>query len=594
MYAVGKGETAAIMPLFSVTLDGNAIRLRAVFPEGVTGGRLHLPWYPLYDRYTADEETHFIDYYRDGIEGACNPYFQKRVSSPVTFTDSLSRQASLRISVTGGSLTLVSRTLPDMAYALYLSSDAQADGNVLDVCIEVLPPRATVSGGFYYPCGTDADVRISENGTERTETLSVPTERGIHTRKDSHNSWFSYCAIPDSGKMLSLAADAVRQTLWKTGNLEGVPPQAFDPVLLEPQTREKMCYCSHGMRAISCLCAQAIRAEDVRYAETALHAFRQVAKMSARLEDGALFTPLLMDDNGDTGPFKNSCRPGDTGILIRGLIHTALAFRRFGREKDALECIRLARDYALCLAHMQCGDGSFYERYRYPECTPASTDIFKGTVNNWCLQLWYLLPLLKSAGEDAVYEKVRRMIIRFIDSQLDREPSILEMPGGGEDAADFGDAQNTAATLFGIRYLMTGDAEWKDYMEQALRKSWLLSCMWADMPQYFCIHGNSDLGNYYDYPCGLFSAGGMHDLTAVEANLFAAEECGSKFGADMAENLHNARLGSFFLDNGGMYMVLFQCPNVYHRDERHSEMLMYGGFGVYEWHSAEKSSFRLQ
>ena len=43
-----------------------------------------------------------------------------------------------------------------------------------------------------------------------------------------------------------------------------------------------------------------------------------------------------------------------------------------------------------------------------------------------------------------------------------------------------------------------------------------------------------------------------------------------------------------------MYMVMLQCPNYSHRDERHSEMLMYGGVGVYAWTEAEKSSDSLK
>ena len=93
---------------------------------------------------------------------------------------------------------------------------------------------------------------------------------------------------------------------------------------------------------------------------------------------------------------------------------------------------------------------------------------------------------------------------------------------------------------------------------------------------------------------GIFSAGGMHDLTAVEANLFAAEVLNSSFGQDMADRLHSGRLGSFIRENGGMYMVILQCPNFMHYDERHSETLMYGGVGVYSWTEAEKSSQPLR
>ena len=240
---------------------------------------------------------------------------------------------------------------------------------------------------------------------------------------------------------------------------------------------------------------------------------------------------------------------------------------------------------------MQNDDGSFFDRYRYPTAEPSVKN--KGTVNNWCLQLWRLIPLLRHFGMERDAKRLNELIDKYIDYQIGKKNSILYISGGGEDASDFGDALNTDSTIFAIKYLKTGDGIWKDYSEQALKKSWLMSCMWADMPQFFGLYGNSDLGTYYDQPIGLFSAGGMHDLTAVEANLFAAEALGSEFASDLADALHNARISGFIRDNGGMYMTVFMCPGYRHVDERHSEMLMYGGVGVYAWDKAEKESGKI-
>jgi hypothetical protein len=299
-----------------------------------------------------------------------------------------------------------------------------------------------------------------------------------------------------------------------------------------------------------------------------------------------------MDDTGNPGKYGGSSRPSDAGILIRGLIHTAKGYLHFGENKKAEECIRMARAYARTIEKMQNPDGSFFDRYRYPDLEPAVTN--RGTVNNWCLQLWNLIPLLRFFGMEQDAEQTLSLIRRYIRYQTEKENSILFISGGGEDASDFGDALNTDATLFAMQYILTGEGKWKEYAEQALKKSWLLSCMWADMPQFFGLYGNSDLGDFYDQPHGMFSAGGMHDLTAVEANLFAADVLESEFAQDMADRLHCARLGSFIRENGGMYMVMLQCPNYSHRDERHSEMLMYGGVGVYAWTEAEKSSDSLK
>ena len=173
----------------------------------------------------------------------------------------------------------------------------------------------------------------------------------------------------------------------------------------------------------------------------------------------------------------------------------------------------------------------------------------KGTVNNWCLQLWRLVPLLRFFGMEKDAVRIEKLIRDYIRYQIEKENGILYISGGGEDASDFGDALNTDATLFTMWHALTGEAKWKEYAEQALKKSWLMSCLWADMPQYFGLYGNSDLGVFYDQPEGLFHPGGMHDLTAVEANLFAAEMLGSELAADLAEALHNGRLGSFIVSD---------------------------------------------
>nr|MCR5263380.1 hypothetical protein [Clostridiales bacterium] len=308
--------------------------------------------------------------------------------------------------------------------------------------------------------------------------------------------------------------------------------------------------------------------------------------------DGSVFTPIIMDDDGDPGIYADSCRPSDTGIIIRGLIHTAKAYLHFGDDEKARACAALASDYSKTISKMQNGDGSFFDRYHYPTAEPSVKN--KGTVNNWCLQLWRLIPLLRRFAMDEDARRLDSLIDRYIGYQIGKENGILYISGGGEDASDFGDALNTDATLFAIRYLKTGDPVWKDYAEQALKKSWLMSCMWADMPQFFGLYGNSDLGIYYDQPTGLFSAGGMHDLTAVEANLFVADACGSGFASDLAEILHKTRISSFIRDNGGMYMTVLMCPGYTHIDERHSEMLMYGGVGAYAWDKAEKESAVLR
>lgn len=588
LYAEGQMEAECTLPLFAVSVQENRIRIYVKFPEGAEETSLHLPWYPLYDTYTADGVRKAIQYYKHGFYGIFPEGYKTEGHAEILLEDSLSRQAGLRITAEKGSLSLCSRTVPTMGNATILSTDGTAQDGELDITITIVPAAVTVHGSHYYPCSSEAEVHCTENGVVSVKKFVVPEEPGVHALPLGGGREYLYCAVPEKRQTMKKAADGCLALFWRDGNLTGTPPYAFDPVLLEPRTRSGMRYCSHGMRTMSCLAAEGVHADDISYVDAAAHAIRQIAAVSHHGEDGSVFTPLLMDDNGDPGAYKWASRPSDAGIVIRGLVHAAKGYIHFHKKDKAEECVRLARAYARTIEKMQNPDGSFYDRYCYPTLEPAVQN--KGTVNNWCLQLWKLLPLLRSFGMDTDADEILALIRRYIRYQTEKENSILYISGGGEDASDFGDALNTDATLFTIQYLLTRESKWKEYAEQALKKSWLLSCMWADMPQFFGLYGNSDLGDFYDQPHGMFSAGGMHDLTAVEANLFAAEALDSVFGRDMADRLHSARLSSFIRENGGMYMVMLQCPNYAHRDDRHSETLMYGGVGVYAWTEAERKS----
>ncbi|MCR5263697.1 MAG: hypothetical protein K6D94_07475, partial [Clostridiales bacterium] len=483
LFEKGEVRPCAVMESFGVSLDGGRLSVEAVFQEGAVKCGIHLPWYPIYDSFSADHgEKKKIQYYRHGIYGIFEDHRTENIKGSVLLSDTLSRQASVEITPGAGEIMLRGCTKKEYGNALYLSTDVVADGSRAGAVIEVIPPASAVSGAHYYPCGADAELTVTgKNGSEKL-SLRIPETRGLR-RLDVGDGEFDLCAVPDDREMMKKAADACREIFWKEGGLRGVPPYAFDPTTLDPQLRSGMRYCSHGMRAISCLCAEAVRSGDISYADAAYAAFRRVEAVSYRGGDGSVFTPLIMDDDGDPGIYADSCRPSDIGIIIRGLIHTAKAYLHFGDDEKARACAVLASDYSKTISKMQNGDGSFFDRYHYPTAEPSVKN--KGTVNNWCLQLWRLIPLLRRFGMDEDAQRLDSLIDRYIGYQIGKENGILYISGGGEDASDFGDALNTDATLFAIRYLKTGDPVWKDYAEQALKKSWLMSCMWADMPQFF-------------------------------------------------------------------------------------------------------------
>lgn len=345
---------------------------------------------------------------------------------------------------------------------------------------------------------------------------------------------YHYCAVPtDDASMLDMMAKACLRLKWREGVCSGIPAKAFDAERMLPSLRENSAYCSHGMRILPLLCATAVRRREIDWVREAFDMVKKVAALSYQGADGMIYTPLQFDADGQPGVFGMASRPSDTGIIIGGLVYAADAFLRLGDEASAQECADYGWRYAKTLIRMQCENGEFYERYRYPSLEPSCGN--RGTVNNWCMHVWNLQTILKRFGRQEEADALRNLASRYVDSQLTKSPSILKVCGGGEDVADFGDALNTASTLFTIKYILTGDEAYRKYTEQAMKKSWLMSCMYADMPEFFGIHGNSDLGIYYDQPNGIFSAGGMHDLTAIEAGLFAYHNLGIAFGRDLAD-----------------------------------------------------------
>ncbi len=576
-----KAEQRGVLPEFAVKITEDKLELRVTFPENTEGARIALPWYPLFNRYTADGETKYIEYYANGYG---RDYFAGggfcRMADAITLTDSYSRQAGVKIKVKGGKLELRSKTLTEMNNALYLSTDVVVERQTVEVEIEIIRQKTVINGEFYYTAGQNAEIAV--NG--EAYAFTADAQRGVHTLvmgEGEDTVMFSYCSVPEPETMLKKAGDAVGKLLWKGGKMEGIPTYAFDPTSLVPHLRSGFVYCSHASRIYPILAATSLLTNDAEYVKTGLSSIESLMNISYHGEDGSIFTALNLDEKGNAGERANASRPSDSGIVIRALRYLADACLKFGMEKESEKCIRYAWANVLTLKKMQCEDGDFYERYIYPTAEPCSAPSSRGTVNNWVLQLWKLLPYLERYGMTEEKEITYGIIERYINSQLEKENSILLISGGGEDVADFGDACNTNATLFTIKYLMTGDEKWKQYAEEALIKSWALSCMYADMPEFFCMYGNSDLGLYYDQPFGMYSFGGMHDLTAIEANLFAYEALGLPVAHDIAVNMFKCRISGFINDNGGMQMIVMKCPNYEHRDMYRSETLAYGGVGVF-------------
>lgn len=590
---------------YSIQLKDDRIIINVKFPDNVDCKKVHLPWYPLYDKYKTDETEHPVEYYNIGSEGEYFPYFKRNTGKSVILRDSTCRQAGLGIETKDGSIELVSCTVPEIGNVLKLNTDVLCTGDAVEIEMEILENPIVIKGNPYYYFSDKVNLDVDFNNKEITKEVlcNFPVNDGqikvgeshktgenrIELRyKDDLTKYDFYTMSCPKEKIIKMA-DACLKFLWKDGKMKGIVPQSFDLETLTPLKRSGYAYISHGMRIIPIINAAATVTEDITYSEKAYEIIKRVIAISNKGEDNSLFTPIYFDD--EAAPcLTDASRPSDQGIIIKGLLYCADSFCHFERRDIARECICDAYSYFKTIQKMQCEDGSFWSRYHYPSAEPnTDSGEIKGTVNNWCMQLWNLAQMIQKLemdGEDnsiSVHEIIG-VIEKFIDWQLARSPSILEVCGGGEDPANYGDALNTASTYFTMKYMLTKNEIYKDYAQQAVYMAWLKSSFYADMPQYFSIYGGSDLGEWYNQPNGIPSFGGMCCLTSIEANLFAYSNLGIEISLDIAKYFYAARMATFVKDNGGVYMVVFYTPNYFHREEILSEALMYGGVGVFSYY----------
>jgi hypothetical protein len=596
---------------FYVQLVNDTILLKVKFPQDVDKKRIHLPWYPLYDKYiTGDGEEHFIEYYNYGFEGEYFPYFKKDIGKALTLKDHHSGQAGLRIEARNGSIELVSATEPALGHILKLSTDVECADDMMEIDIHLLKNPITVSCNPYYSVNDDIklDIEFEKEAAPDNFDCDYPISDGQicvgkGCEKGEHNVTLRYkdyilknkfYVVENPENKILKMADACRSFLWKEGKMKGIVPQGFDLETLEARPLSNFYYISHGMRIVPVLNAAALLKEDISYTEEAYNIIKRVIEISHKGEDGSIFTPICFDGDGKAAS-TNGSRPSDQGIIIKGLLYCAESFQYFGKGDSAVECLKKAYGYFETLKKMQCEDGSFWSAYHYPSAEPnLSCGEYKGTVNTWCMQLWNLAQLMRKLeiGKEDKYIQVNEImsfIERFVDSQIKKSPSIMEICGGGEDPANFGDALNTVATYFAMKYMLSGDERYKEYARQALYKAWLTSCFYVDMPEYFSLYGFSELGQFYNQPNGLMSFGGMHCLTIIESNMFCYTNLGIEMGLDVARYVYTDRLATFVKDNGGIYAAVFKSPNYFHREERYSEALMYGGVGVFSYYLLKNS-----
>jgi len=585
---------------FAVLLKGQTLILQVRYPEASEKGLLRLDLYPLYTHYTQENgERHCVEYMQYGLERSNSPRFEEVLGNTLSLEDATGVLPRLTVSSDTGTCRLISHTdfkRNNAARLQVVVETRQAHqevrigltGNAVSLRVAPLP-AAVKPVPIEVRCSTVESLQIDGVSRETEEAvqgkhravLNLPEgEHEIAVRAPEGFAKRTVYAVDPSREKIGTLADALMHFFWQDPEKRDIIAYSFHPDTLEPLCREGASFIVHGVRALTTLFLGAIVQNKPEYAEQGYRSLKAVVGKSHSFENGDLLVAIWLDQHGRPNPKTlHACRPSDLGIMIRGFLYAARTFRHFGREDRRTECLDYATRYARTYFRMQREDGAFYSRYAYPDLKPSTKLV--GTVNNWMIQVWHLAEQLADHDPDTS-RRLREMLERYADFCLfKRTPSLLEVTGGADEGpANYPDDLATAAALLGIKYALSGQAEYRDYAEQAFKMSFFYRNHRLDSPCDYMYPLTAHMGMFYDFPNGVPGKGDMTDLTGNEAGVFLKELLGFELGEYAAAYCTAAMFTDSYKPNGAIYSVNVHVPNYTHIMRNYSDVNVYGAVGV--------------
>jgi len=585
-----------------VSLEGNRIRVSVSYPQEAERGEISSVWYPLYTDYYGEskEEKKDIEYFTDGYNDIYHDHFDRIIGREMRLVDRFWRMPELRVVSQNGQCRLISQSDRERGNAFRLQVLIESKGDD-EVTFELLPNPVTVKVNPLVAAGKQVAIEILSE--EKPEVFldgkeiqvkgggghflaEARVEEGKHSveavtglGKSVGTFWALGDPIP---KLLKMGKAAARLP-WKKPPLENIVPYFYYLDGPEPALRVGMSYCSHSLRIFPIIVTASLITEDRKYVDRAFECLKALSEKAHQFENGDLLLPIILDKEGKpAGQYLNGCRPSDLGIMVRAFLYTYRGFKYFGDDEKAKRCLDYALRYARTLLRMQEKDGCFFPRYRYPSLEPVPNSEPKGTVNNWAVQIWELANILEEKGRQEA-KILRDIVLKHIDYLLEKG-NLLRVTGGGEDEPNNLDSLATTSTYLTMKYLATGDEEYKRYAEDAFKMAACQTTIYIDQPQNYFFATHPGEAPYSNQPDGLLCKGGMHDLTLGEAGLFLKKHLGFEFGEAVASCGFADRLAESVLDNGAVYGVIIDVPNYHYRREDGAETLNYGAVGVYGYH----------
>lgn len=583
-----------------VQLVDDELAVEVSYPRQAEKGILAFDLYPLYTHYTGlDGERHCVEYMRCGLERENCPRFDEAVGSRLVLEDGLCVLPRLTIWSDTGVCRLISHTDWDRNNAARLVVLVETKQprqevrlalgrNPVTLRVDPLliaqkPVAVQIESRNVSSCRIDGVERRVDRSEEGSYRVAATFGEGGHEIVIITPEGFAkrniYAVNLGTDKVASLS-DALTHFLWQDEEKRDIISYAFHPDTLEPLYREGAGFIVHAVRALTTLFLGAVVLERPQYAERGFACLKAIVGKSHSFDNGDLLVAIWLDKHGKPNPATiNACRPSDLGIMIRGSLYAAKAFRHFGQADKSAECLDYAARYARTFFRMQRQDGAFYSRYSYPDLNPATKMV--GTVNNWMIQVWNLAKELQP-DRPQTSEDLREMVGKYVDFSIHRRrPSILEVAGGADEGpANYADDLATTAAVLAIQYVRTGQAKYKDHSEQALRMNFFHRNHRLDSPYDYMYPLTPHMGPFYDFPHGVPAKGDMTDLTGNEAALFLKDLLGYDLGEYVAAYCTAGMFTDCYNPNGALYSINVHVPNYTHVMKNYSDVNVYGALGV--------------
>ena len=603
-----KSRAVIIGGAMEIKLINHEIKIKVKYPLSAHKTGIHVCLYPLYDQIEADGRKDTIEY----LTG-------KNVVGPrnVLLCDSKGRMPAICLSSKNQSLNMTAER--DLARGEAYKLHVDFLGWALDdefsillinnpVMIDIAPLSfAGHTQKMIFYCNEKpevfinnilADIEVKKAHSKNMYTANMSLGEGAYKLKvqtsfgkTERDIWI----VGDWRDKVLATGKAVKNVQFKHKPVLGVFPHNIaikdctacpsgSKVGNEKEKAFSVSYVEYGIREVHSLVASSVISGDKTYLELAKTGMSSLRNLGYLREDGGRLAIHTMHEDGSINmETAQYLRPASFGNIISSYLSCVKGYRYFNDNNGARECLEWASEYAITLLAMQHENGCFFERYHYPDLEVSNNNVFGATVCPWLIFVWELSEEINCFNEK-LSVRLKKMCIRAADFLLNLKPSLLRISGAEGEHVNSMEAQYSASVLCLIKFLYTGDIQYKKYAEDLYIKGVLQNNMYIDQADNFLFPCNWWHSIYFvekgSYPPGLIGKGGMFDLTLSETSIALKKYLNLGFADTIMKTVLASRIASGLFENGLPCVYQVSVPNFFYRNEIVTEDCDFGGIGM--------------